>query len=270
MQLGISSYTYPWAAGIPGYEPPEPLTALGLLDKAAALGVSVVQICDNMPLDRLTRPGLDDLKKQAADNGLLIEVGTRGSAPEHLLAYLDLAQRLGSSIVRVVVDTADDQPSDYEVVRRLQTVAPRFGEAGVALAIENHDRFSADTFGEIVEMLHVPHIGICLDTANSFGAGEGWTDVTVGLASYVVNLHIKDFVIRRVSHQLGLTIEGRPAGQGQLDVPWLLQTLEDAGRDPNAILELWTPPEANLEDTIRKEDEWARESITYLRTLIPD
>lgn len=255
---------------MPGHEPPEPLTALGLLDKAAALGVPVVQICDNLPLDNLTRADLAELKRQAADSDLLIEVGTRGSAPKHLLAYLELAQYLGSPIVRVVVDAADDQPSDYEIIRRLQTVAARFGKAGVALAIENHDRFSADTLGEIVEMLHVPHIGICLDTANSFGAGEGWAEVTEALASHVISLHIKDFVVRRASHQLGFTIEGRPAGQGQLDIPWLLETLEDAGRDPNAILELWTPPETGLPDTIEKEDAWAQESITYLRKLIPE
>lgn len=270
MQLGISSYTYPWAVGMAEHEPPEPLTALGLLDKAVALGVSVVQICDNLALDQLARPELAELKQRADDSGLLIEVGTRGSAPEHLLTYLDLAEYLGSPIVRVVTDTADDQPSDYEVIRRLQAVAPRFGAAGVVLAIENHDRFHTDTLGEIVEMLHVPHIGICLDTANSFGAGEGWADATIGLASYVVSLHIKDFVARRASHQLGFTIEGRPAGQGQLDIPWLLQTLEDEGRDPNAILELWPPPEKTLAETIDKEEAWATESIAYLRTLIPD
>jgi sugar phosphate isomerase/epimerase len=65
-------------------------------------------------------------------------------------------------------------------------------------------------------------------------------------------------------------IEGRPAGQGRLDVPWLLKRLKEAGRDPNAILELWTPEQDSLEATIAKEDAWARESIEYLRTLIPD
>jgi hypothetical protein len=42
------------------------------------------------------------------------------------------------------------------------------------------------------------------------------------------------------------------------------------GLDPNAILELWTPPEETLSATIAKEDAWAVKSVEYLRTLIPD
>jgi sugar phosphate isomerase/epimerase len=69
---------------------------------------------------------------------------------------------------------------------------------------------------------------------------------------------------------MGFAIEGTPAGRGRLDVPWLLRTLKEAGRDPNAILELWTPPEPTVEKTVAREDAWAAESIAYLRTLIKD
>jgi sugar phosphate isomerase/epimerase len=86
----------------------------------------------------------------------------------------------------------------------------------------------------------------------------------------VVNLHVKEFVVRRASHNMGFTVEGAPAGQGMLDVPWLLGRLRELGKDPNAILEQWTPPEADLAATIAKEDAWAVESIAYLRRLIPD
>ena len=43
-----------------------------------------------------------------------------------------------------------------------------------------------------------------------------------------------------------------------------------AGRDPNAILELWPAPETSVDATIKKEEEWARTSVQFLRTLIPD
>jgi len=32
-------------------------------------------------------------------------------------------------------------------------------------------------------------------------------------------------------------------------------------------MELWTPPEARLEDTIAKEADWARRSFHYLKPL---
>ena len=69
---------------------------------------------------------------------------------------------------------------------------------------------------------------------------------------------------------MGFTVEGRPAGQGMLNVPWLLGELHRLAIDANAILELWTPPEEDLAATIRKEDVWAVKSVAYLRTLIPD
>jgi len=73
-----------------------------------------------------------------------------------------------------------------------------------------------------------------------------------------------------MSPQLGYILEGSPAGQGQLDIFWILETLRHFGFDPNVVLELWTPLEASLEDTIKKEKEWVDQSIKYLRGLILD
>jgi hypothetical protein len=62
MRLGISSYTYVWSVGVPGFPAPsQPLTPMGLLEKAVQLGVRVVQIADNLPLHRLTTTELDTL-----------------------------------------------------------------------------------------------------------------------------------------------------------------------------------------------------------------
>jgi hypothetical protein len=68
---------------------------------------------------------------------------------------------------------------------------------------------------------------------------------------------------------MGFVVEGLPTGQGMLDLPWLLGRLRLLGRDPDAILEQWTPPEPDLAATIAKEAAWAVESIAYLRRLIP-
>src|SRR5687768_4672475 len=106
MRLGISSYTFVWAAGVPGYPAPSrPLTVDTLIDKAESLGVCVVQIADNLPLDRLSDSHLDALRQQADRMGISLEVGTCGIHPEHLRTYLKLAQRLNSPILRVVADT---------------------------------------------------------------------------------------------------------------------------------------------------------------------
>ncbi len=64
MKLGISSYAYAyaWAIGVPGWEPPVPMTAFDVLAKAARQSIQVVQIADNLALDRLSEATLEALK----------------------------------------------------------------------------------------------------------------------------------------------------------------------------------------------------------------
>jgi len=270
MKLGIGTYAYAWAIGVPQYMPAQPMSAPAFLDRVASLGVHVAQIADNLPLHTMSPSELDALEAQAARLGIQIEVGTRGIAPDHLAAYLALAVRFGSPILRTVVDTAQHHPESVEIVETLRRQMPDFERAGVTLAIENHDRFKVGLLADIVTSIDSPNVGICLDTVNSFGSLEGPAVVVQTLGPYVVNLHVKDFQIRRHDHNMGFSLTGTPAGQGQLDLPWLLEVLGQHGRDFNAILELWPAPEANIEATIAKEAAWAVDSVDSLRTLLPD
>jgi sugar phosphate isomerase/epimerase len=266
MRLGISSYTYTWSIGVQGYEPPwSPMGATDLLERAIGHGVSVLQVADNLPLTGLLPAELDAFTERARAANIAIEVGTRGIEHENLRAYLALARRFGAPFVRVVIDRKGDEPTPAEAVARLRPLLPEFADAGVALAIENHDRFRAKTLAGLVEALGPEHVGICLDTVNSFGSLEGPEVVVATLKPYVRNLHVKDFTIRRLGHQMGFVIEGCPAGQGRLDVPWLIGQLP---RNISAILELWTPLGETMKETIARESQWAEESVAYLKPLL--
>ena len=269
MRLGLGSYTFTWAIGVAGHAPAHPLTALDLVKRTHARGLRLVQICDNLPLTALGKDEIDRLRGFAREHEVAVELGTRGSGDvANLLAHLDLAQRFGAPFVRLVVDAKGDEPTPRETVSRLRPLLSRFAAANIKLAIENHDRFSCRTLARIVEELGPEQVGICLDTVNSFGALEGPEVVVETLAPYTLNLHIKDFTIARVSSQMGFVVNGCAAGQGRLNVHWLLERLRSAGRDPNAILELWTPFGPNLEKTVAREDRWAQESVEYLRQFI--
>ena len=74
----------------------------------------------------------------------------------------------------------------------------------------------------------------------------------------------------RFPHLQGFTVEGRPLGDGMLDVPWLLSRLKAFGREFNAIVEQWVPPEATKEETIRKERRWAEQSVSAARQWISE
>lgn len=271
MRLGISTFAFMWGIGVSGYPPPpHPLSAEDLLQKALELGVKVVQYADNLPLSALTAERRAALLAQARAHGISIEIGTRGIHPDHMRDQLRLAQECGAPFVRVVVDTREHHPTPHEVAALLGDVLPDYERADVKIAIENHDRFKVRTLASIVETLNTPYVGICLDTVNSFGSLEGPEVVVDTLGPHVINLHVKEFVIRRADHSMGFTITGVPAGQGMLDLPWLIDKLGQFGRVPNAILEQWPAPEADSAATAAKESVWAAESIRYLRTLIPD
>ncbi len=264
-QLGLGTYAYAWAIGVPGYDVERPMDASAFVRRAAELELKLVQIADNLPLHRLSPSALRVLVEEAGRLGIAIEVGTRGIAPDHLRRYLQIAQFCGSPILRVVIDTATQRPRFEEVIDILRGIVPEFEAADVTLAIENHDRFKAQRFVDILDAVQSEHLGICLDTVNSFGSLEGPDIVIDTLGPHVVNLHVKDFEIHRVEHNMGFVIGGAPAGQGMLDIPLLLDRLRRFGRRFNAILELWPAPEATMAETIAKEDAWARQSVRYLR-----
>ncbi len=270
MRLGIGSYAFAWAIGVPGHPPARPMTAFDLLDEAARLRVGLVQICDNLPLTKLSSSELDRFAARALQLNIQVEVGTLGLDPGNLRAYLQLARRFGAPFVRVVVDSPGDEPTPDEIVARLRPAVGEYAEAGVRLAIENHDRLSSGTLAWIVEQLGTENVGICLDTVNSFGALEGPAVVVETLGRHTLCLHAKDFTIHRVGHRMGFVLEGCPAGAGQLDVPWLLGQLTKHSRPFNVILETWVTPGKTLEETIGQERTSTEAGAGYLRGLIPN
>jgi sugar phosphate isomerase/epimerase len=220
-----------------------------------------------MPLHALSESRLLTLKEQTTINDIRLEVGARKLTEDHLRRYLEISKFLKAPLLRFVVDDKDYQPSIEDIVIILKNFLPTLKDAGIILGIENHDRFKAIELASIIEKVGDNHVGVCLDTVNSLGAGEGLEHVTNILARYTVNLHIKDFCIRRFPHNMGFVVTGTPTGIGMMDLPWLISKLTPFNRCQSAVLEQWVDPETNLEDTIKKENLWAEQSIEYLQQL---
>ncbi|RRB04291.1 sugar phosphate isomerase/epimerase family protein [Larkinella rosea] len=267
MQLGISTYTYGWAVGIPGDFSYQRLNEQGLLDKAEQLGVRLVQFGDNLPLHTLSVDRLTALGHRARKQKTGLEIGARGLTDDRTEQYLGLCKKLRVKLLRFVIDTDTYEPPVATVIAILKNALPALVKTGVTLGIENHDRLLAREFAHIIEQVGSNQVGICLDSVNSMGAGEGLHEVVRTLAPYTVNLHLKDFGIKRLPHLMGFQIDGRPAGQGMLNIPWLVEEVSRYGRCQTAVLEQWVVPDENREATIAKENEWAIESIKYLTGL---
>jgi sugar phosphate isomerase/epimerase len=264
MILGISSYTYPWATGIPGYMPDRPMTETDLLREATELQVRLIQLADNLPLHEMHQDRLEQLIREASANGIILEAGARGMTEEHLHLYIKLAEKIGSPLLRFVIDDKDlFRPGTDEIVSIINNALHDLSSRKIVLALENYERMKTEDFVQIIKKVDNEFVGICLDTINSFGALEGTETVIDRLAPFTVNLHIKDARISRLSHKLGFLVEGTPAGEGMLPLPWILERINKRCR--SAVLEQWVPPEQQIRDTILKEAAWARKSVENLR-----
>lgn len=115
MKPGISSYTYTWAIGVPGKEPENPMTIVQLIEKAAEFGVHVVQIADNLPLDKFSETELLKIRNFADDIEVQIEVGSKKMTSENLERYIEIAAFFEPPIVRFVIDGEGFQPQLSEI-----------------------------------------------------------------------------------------------------------------------------------------------------------
>lgn len=267
MNCGLGSFAFTWALGASHHAPDQRLTPDGFLDQARRLGATVVQACENLPLADLPEPEICNFHRHATHLGIAVELGTRGLDTGNLHRQLALAVALGSPLVRVSIDRGFDEPSPEEVIRRLRPLLPDFHATGIALALENHERLGARTLARIIEELGPDDVGACLDTANSLGALETPEEVVEILGPHTRSLHVRDFEVRRASHQMGFVIEGCAAGQGRLDLPRLLARLR--GLTPyafNAILETWVAPGPSLEETVLRERVWTEQGFKHLLT----
>jgi len=268
MQIGISTYTYTWAFGVPGSEPQVRMTPFDLINRAGKFGLQCVQIADNYPMHFMDKTEISLLHDYALKRNIGIEAGSRGLTEENLEIQLNIAGQLSSYILRMVIDKDQYRPDPDTVVSVIRNIIPELASRKIILALENHDRLHASVFRRIVERAGSEFVGICLDCVNSMGIGEGIETVLEELAPYTVNLHVKDFTVTRVFHKMGFVVEGMPAGKGMLDLATILNKLENYGKCRSAILELWTPPENTIEETIRKEQAWAEESIENIKKMI--
>jgi sugar phosphate isomerase/epimerase len=273
MKLGIGTYCYMWAIGFKfgdkEAKPARPMTHMGLVQRAVDLGVHLVQFGPNLSLGALGEQELDELVEYAKKTNVEFEVGTRGLETDHLRKQVEIARRTGSKLIRTIPEIDGKHIEAAEVPQYLRAIVPLLEKEGVKLGLET-GKIPAKELAWALDQVPSAQLGVVLDMANSLAISEGWRYVTEILAPYTICLHHKEFVVKRVWYMMGFTVEGMPAGQGQVDTPWLLQTLDSAGAKYNVILEVWPPEQPTLQESIDLEDQWVRQSIPFLRRFVRD
>lgn len=268
VNFGISSWTYPWSVGVTnGPQPPSKLTGIDLVHKAKELDVKLLQIADNIPLENFSRSELAELRATAIDRNISIEVGTKGIDVDHLLKFLDIAKYLNSPIVRTLPGRVGEKANLTEVECNMKKVLSAFEKAGVVIVLENYEAFTANEYLGLMQRINHPNLRMCIDLANALGKMEGPYYFTEKLAPYCGNFHYKDVEVVRSQSFLGFSIVGKPSGQGNIPIKWVMAQLMKYNLYPSLIIEFWPPFKETIEETIKMENEWAEQSVNYLRTL---
>ena len=268
MKIGLSSYTYGWGVGISLHKPDKPLSFMELIERTKEFDLNLLQVCDNLPLVSLTENEFEQASKKLAEYGIEIEIGIGVLNDDEISQHLGIAEKLGARLMRTLISSSGNILKEEEILCILRRWVPVFEKRGIKLAIENHDHYSVRILANVIETIDSEYCGICLDTANSLGAGEDIHTVLRHLSKHTINLHLKDIYISRIESKQGFSVVGAPLGKGILDIPYITNIIENNGRNANWILEQWAPFNTDIDTTIKNEKKDAVIGVNYLKDLL--
>lgn len=262
-KIGLSTYAYHWHLS-PRTE--VTYTLPDVLHSAHDLGVEVVQICDQPPLETASDGELDDLLRLAEQLGLELEVGTRGIRPDQLGRFLAIAERLGARMVRSMVGSGGRTPGPADAVALLRESIPAYEAAGVTLALETYEQIPTAELVSVVTQVGSPALGVCSDPSNTIAILERPRDVVELVAPHVKNMHVKDFAFHRRQDGVGFELVGAALGTGLLDYEHMRAAIDPGAGGINQIIEQWLPWQGSESATLEAETEWNRTAVEYLTT----
>src|SRR5258708_11294163 len=213
------------------------------MDQALATGLEGVEL----PASLMQGENVAAVAHYAQARGLFITLAASGYNPVNLVEAIDLAARLGASTVRTVVGGAkiggDRRPLAGRWQAFLQEVMMGLKEAtavaesvNVNLAVENHQDLASEELLWLCESIGSQRFGITLDTGNPLATAEEPLDFVRRVASYVKNVHLKDYCI--YLGEEGYRLVRCPLGQGVINFPTLFGILAESSPEVTMSIEL--------------------------------
>ena len=232
MRIGLAVYGTTFGMGIdPASERPT-ITPKQLLDKVCDSGLGGVEL----PASLMQGEDTNSVANYALERGLFIILETEGYNPNKLATAVDLGVRLGANTVRTIVGGAklggDRRPLAgrwqsflHQILVGLQEATAIAEQAGVNLALENHQDLTSEELLWLCESIGSPRFGITLDTGSTLATAEEPVEFARRVAPYVKNVHLKDYQI--YMYDEGYRLVRCPLGQGVVDFPTLFEILSE-------------------------------------------
>src|ERR1700722_3799375 len=207
-----------------------------LIDYAASLKLDSLFLTDLDVYENFQESYLQDIKKKAHDNGLVIYAGSVdicptskffknkwGTAEEHLALGLRVAKTLESPVFRCILGMGEDRATPGGIEARMADTIKvcRSGrsqalDGGIKIAIENHaGDMQAWELAGLCEEAGKDYVGVTLDTGNATWTMEDPMECLETLAPYVAASALRDSMIWQTPH--GAAIQWTTMGEGVID-----------------------------------------------------
>jgi sugar phosphate isomerase/epimerase len=206
-RVGLNPYGLAYTVGLQGAGSaranPQPMGLAAFLELATSLDARCIEVHAEW-LNTMTNGDLAALADTlaCAEMTPIVSAALRHESGETLEVAIRNARGLGARVIRLgltpVLEGAraswgarwDEMRS--HAMSTLVREAPRAADAGVTVAIENHQDFGSEELMEIAERAGV-NVGVVMDTGNPFAVGEDPLAFARRVASRIEHVHLKDY-----------------------------------------------------------------------------
>ncbi len=243
MRIGLAVYGTTFSMGIDPASKRPRITPKQLLDKANDYGLEGVEL----PASLMKGEDANSVSNYARERGLFITLETEGYNSNKLSTTIDLAVRLGAKTVRTIVGGAklggDRRPMKGrwqsfldEILEGLRKATLIAEQAGVNIAVENHQDLTSEELLWLCESIESSRFGITLDTGSTLATAEEPVTFARKVAPYVKNVHLKDYQI--YLYDEGYRLVRCLLGEGVVDFPALFEILSETCPEVTMSIEL--------------------------------
>jgi len=206
LQVGLNPYGLAYTVGLQGFGTsranPQPIGLEGFLHVARAIGVQCIEL-DWRWLFPMTDVELRALGERLSDLPRICSYWLQQEPGETLQQAIRCTSGIGAQTLRMHLTPVLEGGRAAmgarwaEMLQHARGVlcrdAPRAADAGLTIAIENHQDLASDELVALAEQAG-ENVGITVDTGNPFSVGEDPVGFMERAAHRIRHLHLKDYV----------------------------------------------------------------------------
>ena len=158
------------------------------------------------------------------------------------------------------------------IVKKINTIKPLLKKNDIKLAIENHQDLDSNDLISIIKQVGKKYVGINFDIGNAFATCEVPSSFLKKTKNYILNIHLKDYII--LPSVKGFSLNRCPIMDGDSQIDNVLKLKDKYNIKSNISLELGakTPREIKVKskkffDFFLKEKKIKFKNANYIMSL---